>query len=93
MNSQTNRQLTLNGGLSLETLVEQKLNSAMQGIEKLEQGDLYNLVLAQVERPLIRCVLENTGGNQLRAADILGLNRNTLRKKIRELEIELPQKT
>lgn len=93
MDDNNNKQLTLSGDQSLEALVEQKLNSAMQGIEKLEQGDLYKLVLAQVERPLIRCVLEKTGGNQLRTADILGINRNTLRKKIRELEIELPQKT
>lgn len=84
-----NQQITY-GEQSLEALVEQKLNSAMQGIEKLEQGDLYYQVLAQVERPLIRCVLEKTGGNQLRTADILGINRNTLRKKIKALGIKLP---
>jgi len=47
------------------------------------------MVLEQVERPLIRFVLEKTRGNQVRAADILGINRNTLRKKITELGIEL----
>jgi two-component system nitrogen regulation response regulator GlnG len=61
------------------------------------QGDsppppgIYHRVLHEVERPLIERVLRFTGGNQLRAADILGLNRNTLRKKIRELEIRLPR--
>jgi two-component system, NtrC family, nitrogen regulation response regulator GlnG len=47
------------------------------------------MVLEQVERPLIRFVLEKTRNNQVRAADILGINRNTLRKKIQELGIEL----
>jgi two-component system, NtrC family, nitrogen regulation response regulator GlnG len=46
-------------------------------------------VLEQVERPLIRYVLEKTRGNQVRAADVLGINRNTLRKKISELGISI----
>lgn len=48
---------------------------------------LYDRVLKEVERPLISLSLEATRGNQLRAAKLLGLNRNTLRKKIRELNI------
>jgi two-component system nitrogen regulation response regulator GlnG len=44
-------------------------------------------VLREVEKPLITMTLEATRGNQIRAAEILGLNRNTLRKKIRELSI------
>ena len=50
---------------------------------------IYQHVLREVERPLITGVLAATKGNQLRAADMLGLNRNTLRKKIRELDIQL----
>ncbi|MED5565340.1 MAG: helix-turn-helix domain-containing protein, partial [Pseudomonadota bacterium] len=46
-------------------------------------------VLREVERPLIELSLEATRGNQLRAADLLGINRNTLRKKIRELGIDI----
>jgi two-component system nitrogen regulation response regulator GlnG len=46
-------------------------------------------VLAEVERPLIQICLAATGGNQIKAAKLLGLNRNTLRKKIRELGIEV----
>jgi len=49
--------------------------------------DIYDRVLAVVERPLIRMTLAATRGNQIRAAAMLGLNRNTLRKKIRDLEI------
>ena len=45
---------------------------------------LYERALADLERPLIRMTLAETRGNQIRAAALLGLNRNTLRKKIRE---------
>jgi two-component system nitrogen regulation response regulator GlnG len=44
-----------------------------------------------VERPLVELVLEQTRGNQLQAAKVLGINRNTLRKKIRALGIRLPR--
>jgi two-component system nitrogen regulation response regulator GlnG len=50
-------------------------------------SDVYDRVIAEVERPLIRMTLAATRGNQIRAAAMLGLNRNTLRKKIRDLEI------
>ncbi|MCS6853191.1 MAG: nitrogen regulation protein NR(I) [Elioraea sp.] len=55
----------------------------------LPPAGVYDRVLAEVERPLIRLTLAATRGNQIKAAAILGLNRNTLRKKIRELEIPL----
>lgn len=51
--------------------------------------NLYQRIITEVERPLIELVLRHARGNQLRAADILGLNRNTLRKKIRELNIDI----
>ena len=53
----------------------------------LPPAGLYDRVLKEVERPLIALSLAATRGNQLRAADLLGLNRNTLRKKIRDLKI------
>jgi two-component system nitrogen regulation response regulator GlnG len=49
--------------------------------------DIYDQIIAEVERPLIRMTLAATRGNQIKAAAMLGLNRNTLRKKIRDLEI------
>jgi two-component system nitrogen regulation response regulator GlnG len=55
----------------------------------LPASGLYDRVLREVERPLIAMTLEATKGNQLRAARLLGLNRNTLRKKIRELGIDV----
>ena len=48
---------------------------------------VYDQIIAEVERPLIRLTLAATRGNQIKAAAMLGLNRNTLRKKIRDLEI------
>lgn len=50
---------------------------------------LYDRVLREVERPLITLSLSATRGNQIRAAELLGLNRNTLRKKIRDLDIQI----
>jgi len=49
---------------------------------------LYDRVLEEVERPLIQLTLAATRGNQVRAAEILGLNRSTLRKKIQDLGVE-----
>ena len=49
--------------------------------------NVYDRVIAEVERPLIRLTLAATRGNQIKAAAMLGLNRNTLRKKIRDLDI------
>jgi two-component system nitrogen regulation response regulator GlnG len=74
---------------SLEALVDMKLRSCMGGVEKLDRGEIHAIVLEQVERPLIRFILEKTRWNQVKTADILGINRNTLRKKISELGIEL----
>jgi two-component system nitrogen regulation response regulator GlnG len=54
---------------------------------QLPPRGLYDRVLRELERPLISLTLAATRGNQVKAAEILGLNRNTLRKKIRDLEI------
>jgi two-component system nitrogen regulation response regulator GlnG len=74
---------------SLEELVDRKLRASFAQVDKLDSGDVYTMVLEQVERPLIRFLLEKTRWNQVRAASILGINRNTLRKKISELGIEV----
>ena len=57
--------------------------------DALPAGGLYDRVLREVERPLILLTLAATRGNQIKAAQLLGLNRNTLRKKIRELDIQV----
>ena len=74
---------------SLEALVAQKLENSLSQMNLQEMNNLYDMVLHQVERPLINIVLQKTRGNQIRTADILGINRNTLRKKIKLLDIEV----
>jgi two-component system nitrogen regulation response regulator GlnG len=70
----------------------------MRDVEQLldaegEATNIYQRIQQRVERPLLEVVLERTRGNQIRAAAMLGINRNTLRKKIVELEIELPNRS
>jgi len=68
--------------------VEQRLSSYFSAHDGgLPAAGLYQRVLREVERPLITLTLQATNGNQIKAAEILGLNRNTLRKKIRDLNI------
>lgn len=55
--------------------------------QDMPAAGLYGRVMQEVEKPLITATLNKTGGNQIRAAEILGLNRNTLRKKLRELNL------
>jgi two-component system, NtrC family, nitrogen regulation response regulator GlnG len=55
----------------------------------LPPPNMYDRIIAQVEKPLILAALTATRGNQIKAADLLGLNRNTLRKKIRDLDISV----
>ena len=74
---------------SLENLIAGKLHSSFAQMDINDLDDLYNMVLHQMERPLISIILEKTRGNQVRTAEILGINRNTLRKKIQTLEIDI----
>ncbi len=77
-------------GEGLGDAVERQLRSYFAAHDGgLPASGLYNRVLREVERPLIKLTLMATGGNQIKAARILGLNRNTLRKRIRELDIEV----
>ncbi|MCC6889932.1 MAG: nitrogen regulation protein NR(I) [Hyphomicrobiales bacterium] len=57
--------------------------------DQLPPAGLYHRILREIEHPLLTATLVATRGNQIRAADLLGLNRNTLRKKIRDLEIQV----
>ncbi len=59
---------------------------------ELPPAGLHERIIAEVERPLIELALAATGGNQLRCAELLGLNRNTLRKKLTEHNIEVTRR-
>ncbi len=75
--------------LSLEEIIRHKLEDYFRRTEGVDVDNLYSLVIERIERPLIELTLKKTRGNQIRAAQILGINRNTLRKKINDLRIEL----
>jgi Fis family transcriptional regulator len=67
---------------SLGELTDDALRGYLATLNGHRPADLYRLVLNEVERPLFRNVLEYAGGNQSEAAEILGINRGTLRKKL-----------
>jgi two-component system nitrogen regulation response regulator GlnG len=74
----------------LAGLIARQLDQLLETREgRLPSAGLHGRIVREVERPLIVKVLAVTRGNQLKAAALLGLNRNTLRKKIRELDIEV----
>jgi two-component system nitrogen regulation response regulator GlnG len=81
-------QLAASGPEPLTRAVERHIRQFLAAQDDgIEQSDIYDRVIAEVERPLIQMTLAATRGNQIKAAAMLGLNRNTLRKKIRDLEI------
>lgn len=78
---------------SLEDLLAQTLPSLFNGApEELPPIGLYDRTLEALERPLIQLTLQATRGNQIKAAEVLGINRNTLRKKIEDLGIEIARR-
>lgn len=77
---------------SLEELVAAKVRGFVQVMGDAGQSGLYHLLLAEFERPLIALALEQCRGNQVAAARLLGINRNTLRKKITELGIKVARR-
>ena len=86
------KQAKINGSaLTLQQNVEEHLRNYFRAHsgDSLPPAGLYYRILPLVEKPLIEMTLQATSGNQLKAANVLGINRNTLRKKIKELDIAL----
>jgi len=79
----------VNRDLCLEGYIECKLGDFVKGMKKGSARNLHPMLIQAVERPLISLVLKETNGNQIQAAQVLGMNRNTLRKKIAELRISV----
>jgi Fis family transcriptional regulator len=71
----------------LSALTDEALKSYFASLNGHRPGDLYQLVIGEVEKPLFKAVLSYTKGNQSRAAEILGINRGTLRKKLKSYEL------
>lgn len=85
--------LTENANTRLSQSVEMHLQRYfdLHG-DQLPPPGLYGRILTEIERPLLQIALDATGGNQLRCADLLGINRNTLRKKLTDLNIEVTRR-
>jgi two-component system, NtrC family, nitrogen regulation response regulator GlnG len=78
------------GGDNLSDAVERHLAEYFSGFkDTLPPPGLYHRVLREIEGPLIGAALAATRGNQIRAAELLGVNRNTLRKKVRDLDLQV----
>jgi len=78
------------GPVDVSMAVETHVGQLLREYEpNLPPPGLYQRVIDKVEAPLIAMALNACGGNQIKAADLLGLNRNTLRKKIRTHSIEI----
>lgn len=91
-NSQANHLLVANlRSISLEKLVRSKLEVLFeqQKEAQVELNGLYDVIMEQVEKALIEIALVNYRGNQVRTANMLGINRNTLKKKIDNYKIKL----
>jgi len=78
------------GDGSQATLPDLVRGEVEQALVSDDTGEIYRRLIERVERPLLETALAHTDGNQIRAAALLGINRNTLRKKIAELEIPVP---
>ena len=74
---------------SIGKFVESRLKGFMRNIKRFEEFDLYDMVIPEVEKSLILMVMKETRGNQIKAAKLLGINRNTLRSKIKKLGIKV----
>ncbi len=74
---------------SMKEFLEEKLKRYLKEMTKLDNCRLYETVMSEVEKSLISIVLNETDGNQLKTAKTLGINRNTLRSKIREYKIRM----
>ena len=73
---------------SLESLVNLKISRFLDQVGSYYPENLHSLIMKKVEKPLVHQILKRTGGNQVHTARILGINRNTLRKKIKMYELD-----
>lgn len=71
----------------LSTHVRNTLERYFHDLNGEKTTDVYKMVLAEVERPLLEAVMRHVKSNQCRAAELLGINRNTLRKKLKQYKL------
>ncbi len=73
--------------LSLEELVEEKLLHVLRRLDVTTLDNLHQLIMPRLERPLLKMVLDKSNWNQVQGAKVLGINRNTLRKKLAQFKL------
>ncbi|MDF3936534.1 DNA-binding transcriptional regulator Fis [Pseudomonas citronellolis] len=74
-------------GQTLRDSVEKALRNYFAHLEGQPVTDVYNMVLCEVEAPLLETVMDHVKGNQTKASELLGLNRGTLRKKLKQYDL------
>jgi len=71
----------------IQECVQESMETYFANLDGQGTNELYKMVISEVEQPLLRVVLKHTRGNQTRAAEILGINRGTLRKKLKMYDL------
>ncbi len=79
---------SISEGVTFSAQVEQALTAYFQQLEETPPNGLYNLVLTEIEIPLIKTILQHTRFNRLQAAKLLGISRTTFHKKIKDYALE-----
>ncbi|MGD9945170.1 MAG: Fis family transcriptional regulator [Burkholderiaceae bacterium] len=69
---------------SIDDAVTKSLERYFRDLEGTQPSSIYDMVIQAVERPMLEVVMREANGNQLRASEMLGINRNTLRKKLQQ---------
>jgi Fis family transcriptional regulator len=72
----------------LEDCVKRSLDEYFKHLDGEQPHAIYDMVLSSIEKPLLEYILHKVGGNQSKAAEMLGINRNTLRKKMAQYNLE-----
>lgn len=91
-NSQMRSSPSVSRELTLEDYIESKLGEFVRAMKVSSARSMYPTFMRAVERPLIELALKETNGNQIQASQLLGMNRNTLRKKIGEFKISVKRR-
>ncbi|HLP82462.1 MAG TPA: helix-turn-helix domain-containing protein [Nitrosomonas sp.] len=72
----------------ISTCIRKAIGGYLNDLDGEKPGNMYGMVIDSVERPLIEIIMQHTNGNQTKAAELLGINRNTLRQKMKQHQIK-----